>query len=114
LPSKDSDLALNTSVYVAGWGSIQNYSLVGDQPEPDYPSILQNVKITILPEKDCDSSSIGGVQIIEELQICAGKIKIIKLILNCKSNKFFNFKGNLKGNKDTCQGKKFSKSVVDC
>ena len=78
LPNKESNLALNTSVYIAGWGSIQNYSRDGDNPGPEFPSILQNVKITILPSSDCDASSlqiVGVGQITERLQICAGKIK---------------------------------------
>ena len=74
LPSKESNLALNTSVYIAGWGSIQNYSRIGNIPKPEYPSILKNVKITILPASDCDASSLNSVQILDTLQICAGKI----------------------------------------
>ena len=78
LPSIDSKTALNTSVYIAGWGSIQNYSAIGDRPPPELPSFLQNVKIKILRTSDCDSSSfVGGGQITEGLQICAGK-NIIK------------------------------------
>jgi hypothetical protein len=76
LPIKDSKTTFNTSVYIAGWGSIQNYSSIGDQPSPEYPSILQNVKINILRSSDCDSSSFGVGQISEEIQICAGKIKL--------------------------------------
>ena len=76
LPSKDSKLALNTSVYIAGWGSIQNRSNSGDQPEPINPAFLQNVKINILRASDCDSSSLGGGQITDAFQICAGKIKL--------------------------------------
>ena len=74
LPSKDSRTTFNTSVFIAGWGSIQNYSAIGDQPSPEYPSFLQNVKIKILRTSDCESSSFGGGQITEGLQICAGKI----------------------------------------
>ena len=71
LPSKESNLALNTSVYIAGWGSIQNYSAIGNRSKPEYPSILKNVKITILPASDCDASSLSSVQILDTLQICA-------------------------------------------
>ncbi len=74
LPSKDSKTAFNTSVYVAGWGSIQNYSVIGHQPSPVYPSVLQNVQIKILRTSDCDASNFGAGQITEGLQICAGKI----------------------------------------
>ena len=79
LPSKDSKTALNTSVFIAGWGSIQNYSAIGDRPPPELPSFLQNVKIKILRTSDCDSSSfVDSRPITEGLQICAGKIKLQK------------------------------------
>ena len=75
LPSKDSKTTLNTSVYIAGWGSIQNRSASANQPEPEYPAFLQNVKINILRASDCDSPSLSGGQITDGVQICAGKIK---------------------------------------
>ena len=75
LPSKDTRTTFNTSVFIAGWGSIQSYSAIGDPPPPELPSFLQNVKINILRTSDCDSSSfVDGGQITDGVQICAGKI----------------------------------------
>ena len=58
---------MNTVAYIAGWGSIQNYSS-NDNIDPINPNILQNVKITVLGMANCFS----GSPIDDASQICAG------------------------------------------
>ena len=73
LPPQDPYPYVNMTAYIAGWGSIQNYSR-GEPTDSIFPDILQNLKIKVLEIDKCASNYP-----LEYLsQFCAGIVNFIK------------------------------------